>query len=261
MRYYLSNLLVQTLILSSAISFAAAARPFPTPSNLLSQKALEVRGGWTPLDGVDTTKVITKLGLAVGTATALSSKTVLDKSGIENVDPISLLVTRRIGGIILSFSIASYFLLFHDASASTAVGIACLPTIIELSKTLFDGTHKDLGFPAAGQAIVLVITACFSFSLLSDSDFSKDNLLKIYSGWLLFNGLLMGCFPKLACKAWGEIDATSLPVLQQFTSLWGFGILSLGTLSGFLATGVMTNKALTLGAIPFISRLVLSKFV
>ena len=260
MRCNLSNLLARTLVLSSAISFAKAASPFPTPSNPLSHQALEVRGGWTHLDGMDTTKAIAKLGLAVGTATSLSTKTVLDKSGIEKVDPISLLIARRIGVIILSYSIVAYFLLSQNTSPSTAVGIACLPTIVELSKTLFDGTHKDLGFPAAGQAIVAFITAIFSFSLLNESDFSNFNPLKIYSGWLVFNGVLMGCFPKLACKAWGDIDATGLSALQNFTSVWGFSLLSLGALSGFLATGMVTNKALALGALPFFSKLILSKF-
>jgi hypothetical protein len=62
-------------------------------------------------------------------------------------------------------------------------------------------------------------------------------------------------------KAWGHKDATGLSVLQYFVSLWGFRILSLGTLSACLATGMMTEKALALGALPFLFRLVVSKFV
>ena len=174
MSCYLIKLLVQTLVFSSAISSADAARPFLTPRNLLHQQALKVRGGWT--EG-DTTKAITKLGLIAGTATSLSAKAVVDKSNIENVDPVSLLVIRRTGVSLLTFSIISYFLLFQDASAFTAVGISCLPVNVDLCKTLFDGTPKDLGFPAAGQVLVLFVNAILGFLLLNDSPFSKDTVL------------------------------------------------------------------------------------
>merc|ERR1712194_556914 len=139
--------------------------------------------------------------------------------------------------------------------------------IIDLSKTLFDGTHKELGFPAAGQVFVLMVSSTFSFLFLNANSpllsSSKDTLLlKIYAGWLLTNGVLMGCFPKLACQAYGEIDASGLPVLQYFVSLWGFSLLSLGTLSGCLGTGIMTiEKALAVSALPFCSRFILSKFL
>jgi len=256
----ISNVLAHALVLS-AFSSANAARPFPTPSNPLSQQALDLRGGGNPFDVIDTTKTITNLGLTIGTATTLSTKTVLDKIGVENIDPKSLLVARRIGVVILSFSLAAYSLVVQDASGSTAMGIACIPTAVELAKTLFDGTHKDLGFPAAGQAIVLVISAIFSYSFLNESYLEKDFLLKLYSGWLVLNGILMGCFPKIACKAWGEWDATGLHVLQYYVSVWGFGLLSLGTLSGVLATDMSSSKALALSALPFISRFVLSNFV
>ena len=48
MRCYLSNLLVQTAVLSLAVASAMAASPFPTGSNPLTRQALELRGGWTP---------------------------------------------------------------------------------------------------------------------------------------------------------------------------------------------------------------------
>lgn len=256
-------------------SAKAVSRPFLSAQKssdplTTRQAALDLRGGggggcWiSALDGVGATKTITTgIGLAAGTATTISTRTVLKKFfGVENLDPISLLTARRIGVTILSFSIASYFLLIHNASPSTAVGIACLPTVVELSKTLFDGTPADLGFPAAGQAIVLLITSIFGVSFLNDnSHLSKDALLKIHSGWLLSNGVLMGCLPKLACKAWGDIDATGLEVLKYYVSMWGFGLLSLGTLSGCLANGMVTSKALAVGALPFLSKLILSKFV
>lgn len=260
MRSYLSKLLVQAMFLSLAITSTKAASPFPSSSNPLTRQALEFRGGWAPLDGATTAKAVTKLGLLVGTTTSLSAKTVLDKSGIENIDPMSVLTVRRTGGVILSFSIVAYFLLFQDASVPTAVGISTLPVIVDLYKTLFDGTHKELGFPAAGQAIVLFAFAIFSFLFLNDSPLSEDTLLKVYSGFILSHGVLMGCFPKLACKTYGNMDANGLNVLQNFVSLWGFSLLSLGTLSAFLSTGMMTNKALALSALPFFSRFVFSKF-
>jgi len=217
-----------------------------------------LRGG----GGLDTTKVITKLGLAVGTTTALSAKTVLDKSGIENVDPLNLLTTRRIGESILQFSSVAYFLLFQDTSVYTAVGISCILVVVELYKTLFDGTHKALGFSAAGQAICLVINAIFGFLFLNDSQqLSKDTLLKIHSSFWLSNGVLMGCFPKFAYKFWGNMDVTDVSVIEYFISLWGFSLLSIGTLSGCLATGMTTSKALGFGALPFVSRFALGKIV
>jgi len=213
------------------------------------------------IDETITAKAFTALGLAVGTTIALSTKTVLDKSGFKDIDPMSTLTTRRIGVSILNFSLAAYFLVFQDSSASTAMGISCIPLIVELSKTLFDGTHKELEIPAEGQAIVLIVTAIFSYLFLNDSPISAETVLRIYSGWAILNGMLMGCFPKLACKTYGNMDASSLAVLQSIVSLWGFGILSLGTLSGCLSTGMMTNKALVVSAIPFISRFIVSKFV
>jgi len=213
------------------------------------------------IDETITAKAFTALGLAVGTTIALSTKTVLDKSGFKDIHPVSTLTTRRIGGSILSFSLAAYFLVFQDASASTAIGISCIPWIVELSKTLFDGTHKELEIPAEGQVFVLVVTAIFSYLFLNDSPISAETVLRIYSGWTLLNGVLMGCFPKLACKTWGNMDAGGMAVLQSIVSLWGFGIISLGALSGCLSTGMMTNKALVVSAIPFISRFAISKFV
>jgi len=260
-RYLSKKVLVQgMLLLTLAITSTEAASPFPSSSNPVTRQALELRGG-----GTTTAKAITTLGLVVGTTTSLSAKTVLDKSGFENIDPLSILTTRRTGGAILSFSIVAYFLLFQKTSASTAVGISVLPTIIDLSKTLFDGTHKELGFPAAGQAFVLFVSLTFSFLFLNDYSpllSSKDTLLlKIQSGWLLTNGVLMGCFPKLACQTYGDFDASGLTVLQYFVSLWGFSLLSLGTLSGCLATGMMTEKALAVSVLPFCSRLIVSKFL
>mmetsp|Transcript_65611 Transcript_65611/g.77120 ORF Transcript_65611/g.77120 Transcript_65611/m.77120 type:complete len:260 (+) Transcript_65611:68-847(+) len=259
MRCSLSNLLVQTIFISSVIASTHAARPFPTTRNPLTQQAIiDLRGG----GGLATTKVITKLGLAVGTTTALSAKTVLEKSGIENADPMNLLLTRRIGESILQFSIVAYFLLFQDASVYTALGIACIPVVVEMCKTLFDGTHKALGFSASGQIICLVISATFGFLFLNDSrQLSKDTLLKIHSGFLLSNGVLMGCFPKFACKFWGQMDVTDVSVIEKFISLWGFSYISIGTLSGCLATDMTTSKALGFGALPFVSRFVLSKFL
>jgi len=260
--YLSKKVLVQAmLLLTLAIASTKAARPFPSSSNLVTRQALDLRGG-----GTTTAKAITTLGLVVGTTTSLSAKTVLDKSGFENIDPVSLLTTRRIGNDILSFSIVAYFLLFQKTSASTAVGISTLPTIIDLSKTLFDGTPKELGFPAASQVYVLFVFSTFNFLFLNDYSpllSSKDTLLlKIYSGWLLTNGVLMGCFPKLACQVYGDFDASSLPVLQYFVSLWGFSILSLGTLSGCLASGMMTTeKALAVSALPFCTRFIVSKFL
>jgi len=256
------KILVQAmLLLTLAIASTKAASPFPSSSNPVTRQALELRGG----GGTTTAKALTTLGLVVGTTTSLSAKTVLDKSGSNKIDGVSILTTRRTGGAILSFSLVAYFLLFQQTSASTAVGISVLPTIIDLSKTLFDGTHKELGFPAAGQVFVLIVSSIFSFFFLNDNSpllSSKDTLLlKIYSGWLLANGVLMGCFPKLACQAYGEFDASGLPVLQYFVSLWGFSLLSLGTLSGCLASGMMTTaKTLAVSALPFCSKFLVSKF-
>jgi len=258
------KVLVQAmLLLTLAIASTKAASPFPSSSNPVTRQALELRGGG---GGTTTAKALTTLGLVVGTTTSLSAKTVLDKSGFNKIDPVSILTTRRTGGAILSFSLVAYFLLFQQTSASTAVGISVLPTIIDLSKTLFDGTHKELGFPAAGQVFVLIVSSTFSFLFLNENSpllSSKDTLLlKIYAGWLLTNGVLMGCFPKLACQAYGEFDASGLPVLQYFVSLWGFSLLSLGTLSGCLGTGMMTTeKALAVSALPFCSRFIVSKFL
>merc|ERR1712165_626780 len=98
-----------------------------------------------PVDTVAASKAFTKLGLAFGATAAFSSKKVAEKSGVKDIDPMSLLVVRRIGVAILSYSIAAYFLLFEDASAATAVGLSGIPPVIELYKTLFDGTHKELG--------------------------------------------------------------------------------------------------------------------
>jgi len=266
---YFSRLQVKALLfLSSAMYYFsyAAAIPFPSSSNpiIARQAALELRGGgWTNTAA----KAATAFGLAVGTTTAVSTNTVLDKSGIEHMDPMGVLVTRRIGGSILSFSIAAYCLLFQNASASTAVGVSCVPCIVEIFKALFDGTHKELGFPAEGQVIVGLSFVVFSFLFLNDYSstlISKDTLLKIHSGWLLFHGVLMGCFPSLALKTYGGMDnATITPmlVLQSIVSVWGFSLLSLGTLSGCLATNMMTNKALAWSTLPFISRFVFSKFV
>jgi len=270
---YLSSLQMKAMFLSSvALSFSEAARPIPSSSNPIARgRALELRGGggWNPLvDGATTAiKSATALGLAVGTATALSTETVLDKCGVvENMDPMGVLTTRRIGGSILSFSIAAYLLAFRDATASTAVGVSIFPLILELSKALFDGTHRELGFPAEGQVMVLFSFVAFSFLFLNDSSpiSSKDTLLKIHSGWLLFHGVLMGCFPSLALKTYGGMDTASsgsITVLQSVVSLWGFSLLSIGALSGCLATGMTTTKALALSALPFISRLVFSVFV
>jgi len=261
------KVLVQAmLLLTLVIASTKAASPFPSSSNPVTRQALELRGGGGG-GGTTTAKALTTLGLVVGTTTSLSAKTVLDKSGFNKIDPVSILTTRRIGGVILSFSLVAYLLLFQQTSASTAVGISVLPTIIDLSKTLFDGTHKELGFPAAGQVFVLMVSSTFSFLFLNDNSpllsSSKDTLLlKIYAGWLLTNGVLMGCFPKLACQAYGEFDASGLPVLQYFVSLWGFSLLSLGTLSGCLGTGMMTiEKALAVSALPFCSRFIISKFL
>lgn len=249
-------------LLSSAMCFSEAVRPFPSSSiPPFTRKTLELRGGWTPLDGATIAKAVTTLGLTVGMTTAVSTKTVLDKSGIENIDPMGVLTARRIGVSILSFSIVAYFLIFQDASASTAVGISCIPMIVDISKTLFDGTHKELGFPAEGQVMVLFSFAIFSFLFLNDSALSKDTLLKIHSGWLLFHGVLMGCFPSLALKTYGGMDASPLKVLESIVSLWGFSLLSMGTLSGCLANSMMTTKALALSTLPFISRFALIKFV
>ncbi|KAL7544289.1 hypothetical protein ACHAWF_007680 [Thalassiosira exigua] len=268
----LSNLLVHALVLLSGIVASTKASPFvprSTPSNPLSpqtQQALgKLRGGGLELCAVDSAKAITKLGLVVGTATTLSTKTVLDKSGIDDVDPIGLLVARRTGLFILSYSIAAYFLLVQDASAPTAVGIGSILNSIELSRTLFDGEHKELGFPAAGQAIVLIVNSILSYSLLNDGSsdlMSKDAALKLFCWWNVLNGMFLGCFPKAACKAWGDIDAASLLTLQKFVSVWGFSLVSFGALSGLLATDDMsTGKALALCALPFLCRLALSKFV
>jgi len=245
MRSYLSKLFLSLALASTT----KAAR--------ITRQALDIRGGWTPLDGPTTAKAITGLGLAVGTTTSFSAETVLDKCGLGDIGPCSVLVARRTAESVLCFSIIAYFLIFQGASAPTAVGISCLPLIVEGSKTVFDGTHKELGFTASGQVVFVLVTSIFSILFLNDSPVSKDVLLKIHSGWILFNGVLMGCFPQLACTAWGSMDANGLIELQKFVSLWGFSLLSLGTLSGCLASGMMTNKALALSTIPFLSKLVL----
>jgi len=250
---YLPNLLVQTAVFSSVVASAMAANPFPTQSNPLTRQALELRGGWTP-DAKD----VAKLGLTVGAATALSTKTVLEKTGNGNLDPMSVLTVRRIGGSILNYSVAAYLMLSQNTSASTAVGVGSIITIIELAKTLFDGTHKELGIPAEGQAMVLFITAIFSHLLINDS--GGGNLMKINSGWCTANGVLMGVFTKLALKLYGDkVDAS--PDLEYIVSLWGFSLVSWGTLMALLDNGMATEKALGLGALPFLLRFAVSKFV
>lgn len=268
MRSFLSNLLVKTLVLSSALASADAASPFPTASSPISHKALLVRGGFNPLDGVDTAKTLSKIGLGAGTATALSTKTVLDKLGIGNVDPVSLLVGRRIGGAILQFAIAAYFLECQGSSASTACALAFLPSMVELSKTLFDGTPKELDFPAEGQAIVLAVSSYFFYAFLNNP---SDDLFKISAGWQLLNGVFFAFFPKNAIKFWGDSgdaapkskkDATaSLLTTQKFVSVWGFSLISTGILTGLLGTDMATTKALTYGAIPFLAKIILSKYI
>jgi len=252
MRCYLSNLLVQTAVLSLAVASAMAASPFPTGSNPLTRQALELRGGWTP-DAKD----VAKLGLAVGTATTLSTKTVLEKTGNGNLDPMSVLVARRIGGSILNYSVVAYLMLSQNASASTAAGVGCIILVVDLAKTLFDGTHKELGIPAEGQAMVLFITAILSHLLINDS--GGGNLMKICSGWWITNGVLMGVFTKLALNLYGDkVDAP--PDLEYITSLWGFSIISCGTLLACLDNGMVTEKALGIGALPFLLRLAVSKY-
>ena len=229
-----------------------AANPFPTQSNPLTRQALELRGGWTP-DAKD----VAKLGLAVGATTALSTKTVLEKIGKGNLDSMSVLTVRRIGGSILNYSVAAYLMLSQNASATTAIGVGATILIIELAKTLFDGTHKELGIPAEGQAMVLFTTAIFSHLLINDS--GGDNLMKIYSGFTIANGLLMGIFTKLALKLYGDkVDATK--DLECIVSLWGFAVLSWGTLVALLDNGMATEKALGLGVLPFLLRLAVIKF-
>mmetsp|Transcript_13310 Transcript_13310/g.33493 ORF Transcript_13310/g.33493 Transcript_13310/m.33493 type:complete len:263 (-) Transcript_13310:100-888(-) len=251
--------LSKVLALSSVFTLAEAAAHFLIPSNPIGQKALELRGGWNPLDSVDTTNAITRLGLGLGAATTISTRTVLDELDIENVDPISLLVARRIGGSILNFFIIAYCVLCQGTSVATAVAMGSLVIVVELSKTLFDGTPKTLGFPALGQAIFLATTVLFSYAALNDTPIAKDDLLKIWSGWVLLNGVLMGCFPKLACKTWGDIDASDLSALQSFVSYWGFSLLSVGVLTGLLTTDLPVTQAVGLGAVPFLTKIVLSK--
>ena len=256
MRCYLSNLLVPTIVLSLAVASAMDANTFPSQSNPLTRQALELRGGWMTPDAKD----VAKLGLAVGTATTLSTKSVLEVTGNGNLDPMSVLTVRRIGGLILNYSVAAYLMLSQiNASASTAVGVGSIVTVVELAKTLFDGTHKELGIPAEGQVIVLFITAIFS-QLLINNDSGGGNLMKIYSGWSITNGVLMGVFAKLAIALYGsKVDAP--PDLVCIVSLWGFSLISWGTLMALLDNGMATEKALGLGALPFLFRLAVSKFV
>mmetsp|Transcript_11419 Transcript_11419/g.12943 ORF Transcript_11419/g.12943 Transcript_11419/m.12943 type:complete len:182 (-) Transcript_11419:411-956(-) len=148
------------LLLTLAIASTKAVSPFPSSSNPVTRQALELRGGGG--GGTTTAKALTTLGLVVGTTTSLSAKTVLDKSGFNKIDPVSILTTRRIGGAILSFSLVAYLLLFQQTSASTAVGISVLPTIIDLSMTLFDGTHKELDFQ---QPVRYLFSLCLRHSV------------------------------------------------------------------------------------------------
>jgi len=244
-------------------TFSSCSKHLPIAAR---QGALKIRGG-----SITAAKAATALGLAVGATTALSTNTVLDKYGgiQEDMDPMGVLTTRRIGGSILSFSIAAYCLVFQNSSPSTAVGLSCVPLFIEIFKALFDGVHKELGFPAEGQVVVGLSFVAFSYLFLNDSTsfLSKDTLLKIHSGWLLFHGVLIGCFPSLALKTYGGMDDASATsnkmVLQSVVSVWGFSLLSMGALSGFLATDIIvsTNKALAWSTLPFLFRFLSSKFV
>uniref|UniRef100_A0A7S3VEX2 Uncharacterized protein n=1 Tax=Chaetoceros debilis TaxID=122233 RepID=A0A7S3VEX2_9STRA len=312
MRCYLSNppLVVKaSLILSSILvssAEAAITRPFPnvTPSNRnpIRQKALNVRGGggWNnPLDhGVDfnaaIAKALPKLGLGLGTATALSTTTVLDKYigiDLETVDPMSLLVARRIGASLLHYSIIAYFLQCHDdatwcsVSVPTAVGLGALPIIVELAKGLFDGTiRKEFGVSWELQALYIFAFIAFSYSFLNVNNESfiesflpmeMEMLLKMYSAFLILNGVFVGCFTKLACTFWGNIDTTdttdpgllSTSTLPTFVSIWGFIIISVGTLVGCLSmtstidSSMTTTKALALGTVPFLGKLIVNKLL
>uniref|UniRef100_A0A6S8ZHK7 Uncharacterized protein n=1 Tax=Chaetoceros debilis TaxID=122233 RepID=A0A6S8ZHK7_9STRA len=300
MRCYLSNppLVVKaSLILSSILvssAEAAITRPFPnvTPSNRnpIRQKALNVRGGggWNnPLDhGVDfnaaIAKALPKLGLGLGTATALSTTTVLDKYigiDLETVDPMSLLVARRIGASLLHYSIIAYFLQCHDdatwcsVSVPTAVGLGALPIIVELAKGLFDGIHKEFGYSWELQALVLFVFIAFSYSFLNESfvesyvPMEMEMLLKMYSAFLILNGVFVGCFTKLACKTWGNVNTDTaepgLSTLPTFVSIWGFSIISVGTLVGCFTidNSMTTTKALALGTAPFLGKLIVNKLL
>ena len=292
MRCYRSNLLLAKafLVLSSILAASAeAARPFPTPSNPIGGRrrhkastaaasvALGVRGGWNPLEGVDAAKVLPKLGLGIGTATSLSTKTVLDKlllfakeeETTAAVDPMSLLVARRIGAFLLNYSVVAYFLQCRDASVPTAVGLGTLPIVVELAKGLFDGVHEELGYSAWPQALCLVVFFAFGYLFLHNDDsfvpVETETLLKIYSVFMILNGIFLGCFTKLACKMWANIDTTAAAggssFLPSFVSLFGFCFVSVGTLAGCFATDMSNTNALALGTVPFLGRLVVNKLM
>uniref|UniRef100_A0A6S8YSN6 Uncharacterized protein n=1 Tax=Chaetoceros debilis TaxID=122233 RepID=A0A6S8YSN6_9STRA len=328
MRCYLSNppLLVKAsvslaLILSSmsilaSSAEAAIARPFPTSTNTpmssnrnpirQNSKALNVRGGggWNmnPLDGVGVNfnaakgalpKLLPKLGLVASSAMALSTSTVLDKYipgiDLETVDPMSLLVARRIGVTLLHYSIIAYFLQCHDdatwCSVPKAVGLGALPIIVELAKGLFDGTiRKEFGVSWELQALYIFAFIAFSYSFLNVNNESfiesflpmeMEMLLKMYSAFLILNGVFVGCFTKLACTFWGNIDTTdttdpgllSTSTLPTFVSIWGFIIISVGTLVGCLSmtstidSSMTTTKALALGTVPFLGKLIVNKLL
>uniref|UniRef100_A0A7S3QG43 Uncharacterized protein n=1 Tax=Chaetoceros debilis TaxID=122233 RepID=A0A7S3QG43_9STRA len=223
---------------------AAIARPFPLPTSTSTpmssnpnpirqnSKALNVRGGggWNmnPLDGVNFNAVakgaLPKLGLVASTAMALSTSTVLDKyipgiDNIEKIDPKSLLVARRIGVTLLHYSIIAYFLQCHDSvSVPKAVGLGALPIIVELAKGLFDGTiRKEFGVSWELQALYIFAFIAFSYSFLNVNEsfvneasfvpiMEMEMLLKMYSAFLILNGVFLGCFTKLACKTWGNVN-------------------------------------------------------
>uniref|UniRef100_A0A6S8YPC1 Uncharacterized protein n=1 Tax=Chaetoceros debilis TaxID=122233 RepID=A0A6S8YPC1_9STRA len=291
---------------------AAIARPFPLPTSTSTpmssnpnpirqnSKALNVRGGggWNmnPLDGVGVNfnaaitkalpKLLPKLGLAASTAMALSTNTVLDKyipgidiDYIETVDPMSLLVARRIGASLMHYSIIAYLLQCHDdatwcsVSVPTAVGLGALPIIVELAKGLFDGIHKEFGYSWELQALVLFVFIAFSYSFLNESfvesyvPMEMEMLLKMYSAFLILNGVFVGCFTKLACKTWGNVNTDTaepgLSTLPTFVSIWGFSIISVGTLVGCFTidNSMTTTKALALGTAPFLGKLIVNKLL
>uniref|UniRef100_A0A7S3QFX6 Uncharacterized protein n=1 Tax=Chaetoceros debilis TaxID=122233 RepID=A0A7S3QFX6_9STRA len=335
MRCYLSNppLLVKAsvslaLILSSmsilaSSAEAAIARPFPTSTNTpmssnrnpirQNSKALNVRGGggWNmnPLDGVGVNfnaakgalpKLLPKLGLVASSAMALSTSTVLDKYipgiDLETVDPMSLLVARRIGVTLLHYSIIAYFLQCHDdatwCSVPKAVGLGALPIIVELAKGLFDGTiRKEFGVSWELQALYIFAFIAFSYSFLNVNEsfvneasfvpiMEMEMLLKMYSAFLILNGVFLGCFTKLACTFWGNTDIdtdtnidttdttglSSTSALPTFGSIWGFSLISVGTLVGCLTSTIdnnnmTTTKALALGMAPFLGKLIVNKLI
>lgn len=221
-------------------------------------KGLSVRGGGTIIDKSTVAQVATGVSSVQGALTYLAPESTCEAYGIKSPSPLSKLIMRRIGVVLLGFGILGYASFFNkNLSIDHAIGLVGASWAIEFATMILSNELVAMGGKNDIHYLYVFIASAFAAGSMSEY---SALVSKVASIFYLLNALTV----TLAPNKWRELwqlpvsgDETANIMLVDF-GLWfvAFAVFAVG-----LAWGVDPLEAFSYSRIAVLLRTVFMNFL